>query len=323
MKNLVSDVLYAVNLGMVLPTLLAVVMMWGWQTDTDTVPVFEQVQETAEQTQAVFMVPVQKEDGSVQKMDMDSYLLGVVLAEMPADFESEALKAQAVAARTFSRKICQSGGKHTDGSVCMDSHCCQAYSTTTEFLRRGGTPELLDKVRNAVADTSGMVLMYDGELIEATYYSCSGGRSENAAAVWGTEYPYLVAVDSPGEESAAHYEDKYTLSLEEFREKLKLDENETEIGKVVLTSGGGVDTMEINGKTYSGTELRQKLELGSTAMEMKILKNSVEICTRGYGHRVGLSQYGADAMAVAGSSCEEILEHYYPGAKLVKINVED
>ena len=135
-------------------------------------------------------------------MKMNDYLTEVLLGEMPAEFEMEALKAQAVAARTYTAKAAITGGKHGDGSVCSDSACCQAYLPQETYLMLGGTEENLEKINKAVLETTGLVLAYDGNLIEATYFSCSGGSTEDAAAVWGTEYPYLQAVASPGGGSA-------------------------------------------------------------------------------------------------------------------------
>lgn len=259
------------------------------------------------------------------RMDLDEYLVGVVLAEMPVTFETEALKAQAVAARTYARKATVTGGKHEDGSLCDSPGCCQAYMTEEEFLSRGGTREGLEKVRTAVTQTSGLVLTYAGELIEATYFSCSGGSTEAAVAVWGTDYPYLQAVDSPGEEKAAHDRDTVTFSLEQFQSALGIvltEEPESWFREVTYTAGGGVDTMVIGGTTYTGKQLRSLLGLRSTALSIRVQGDTVTVTTRGYGHRVGMSQYGADAMAVTGSDFCQILTHYYPGTEITRLESE-
>ena len=261
-------------------------------------------------------------EGNTEQMDMDDYLTGVVLAEMPASFENEALKAQAVAARTYTRKAVATGGKHGDSSVCTDPACCQAYISQRDYLDQGGSPENLEKVRSAVLETSGYVLMYEGTLIEATYFSCSGGMTEDAAAVWGTDFPYLRSVESPGEENAAHYSDSVTYTAEAFADALGVTLSGTAenwFTAVTYTSGGGVDTMTIGGKSYKGTELRSLLGLRSTAFTVAANADTVIITTRGFGHRVGMSQYGADAMAVTGSTFQEILAHYYPGTELVLV----
>ena len=165
------------------------------------------------------------------------------------------------------------------------------------------------------------MLTYQGQLIEATYFSCSGGSTEDAIAVWGTDYPYLRATDSPGEENAAHYTDTVEFSEEEFEALLDRDlrgEPESWFGLTTYTAGGGIASMDIGGSTYTGTQLRQLLGLRSTAFTVTTDNDCVIITTRGFGHRVGMSQYGADVMAASGSSCEEILGHYYQGTTLTR-----
>ena len=256
--------------------------------------------------------------GNLQQMDLREYLVGVVLAEMPASFESEALKAQAVVARTYTRKRME-GGKHGQAAVCMDSGCCQGWRSGEDYLAQGGKPSAVEKVRAAVADTDGLVLRYEGRLIDATYFSCSGGVTEDAVAVWGQDVPYLKSVQSPGEEEAPRFSDSVTFSPGDFAGKLGLSaagDPESWFGAVTYTAGGGVETMVIRGKSFSGTQLRSKLGLRSTAFEIAVSGDKIPVTTRGFGHRVGMSQYGAQAMAQEGSSFSEILAHYYTGTEL-------
>lgn len=258
-------------------------------------------------------------DGSLQQMDMDAYLTGVLLREMPGDFEAEALKAQAVVARTYALRRNASADKHAEGAVCVNSSCCQGYCDVDTYLAEGGTQETVDKMRRAVLDTANQVLTYNGTLIEATYFSCSGGKTEDAQAVWGADVPYLQAVDSPGEEEAAHYTDTVKFTAEEFKELLGSDLSGQPgewIKSVTYTDGGGVQTIKIGNATYTGTTMRKLLGLRSTAFVITAAGDSIIITTKGFGHRVGMSQYGADAMAVLGSTYEEILAHYYQGTKL-------
>ncbi len=264
-------------------------------------------------------ISVLMEDSAVRKMDLEAYILGVVLREMPAAFESEALKAQAVVARTYTRRKADDGGKHIDAAVCTDSECCQGFLSPQEYLEQGGEQTLLDKVTSAVESTAGQVLTYDGKLIDATYFSCSGGQTEDAKAVWGADIPYLQSTKSPGEERATHYVDTETFTLSEFAELLgaKLAGSPQDwIGKITYTRGGGVDTIFICGQEYKGTTIRQKLGLRSTAFVISIVGETVTITTKGYGHRVGMSQYGADAMAVQGKTYQQILSHYYKDTAL-------
>lgn len=274
---------------------------------------------TQQQKEEQYDISVVDEQGNVHNMEMGEYLTCVVLCEMPANFEPEALKAQAVVARTYALRRQKKGSKHPNGDICMDASCCQGYISVEEYLASGGQKDAVDKIRSAVEETEGEVLLYDGELIEATYFSCSGGLTEDASAVWGSDIPYLQATESPGEEKATHYTDTVQYSTEEFADRLgrSIETSPSSwIENVTYTAGGGVENMRICGVDYPGTELRSLLGLRSTAFRLSIVGDTVTITTKGYGHRVGMSQYGADAMAVQGKTYEEILKHYYQGVEL-------
>lgn len=261
-------------------------------------------------------------DGVMQTMNLEEYLVGVVLAEMPAEFEMEALKAQAVVARTFAQKALHTGGKHGDGSICTTPSCCQGYLSEEEYLAGKESQEGLDKIRAAVVSTTGMVLTYQGELIEATYFSSSGGYTEDAAAVWGSSYPYLVAKMSP-EELGENSEDTKAFSQAYLEDLLHIEMGEDPQAWFTdwkRTSGGGVESVVIGDRKFTGTELRKKLELRSTLFYVTQEHGVIFFHTKGFGHRVGMSQFGADTLAVAGKTCEEILTYYYTGTKLEKIS---
>ena len=250
------------------------------------------------------------------ELALDAYLQRVLLGEMPISFEKEALKAQAVAARTYTAKA-MAGGKH-GGKLCTDSTCCQAFCDAAAFA--SFTPEEREKAADAVRETDALVLTYDGALIEATFFSCSGGRTEDAVAVWGTDYPYLRSVESPGEEAAKYDTDSRLVSKRELETALEItlsDNAASWVGAVQLTSGGGVETIELGGIRFLGVYLRKALGLRSTAFTVTPEGDALRFDTRGYGHRVGLSQYGANAMAADGADFREILRHYYPGTALL------
>lgn len=321
MKSLYREILLAALLGLVLPWgMLNLVIGLDRAEPVASVGAVEM--ETEPEVTAAgesLTMLLRREDGQTQELDMDTYLTGVLLAEVPASFHPEAKKAQAVAARTFTRKAWVTGGKHGDGSVCTDPACCQAYIEPQKYLENGGTEETVEQARAASVDTAGYVLTYDGALIEATYFSCSGGSTEDAVAVWGADYPYLRATQSPGEENAAHYTDTVRFAKSEFAKALGVTltgEPDSWIGFTTYTSGGGVNTMRIAGQEFQGTELRKLLGLRSTAFTVTADGEGVTITTRGYGHRVGMSQYGADAMAESGNTYAEILAHYYQGTQL-------
>lgn len=263
-------------------------------------------------------IPVLQQNGDIENMELDAYLTNVLLGEVSAEFHEEALKAQAVAARTYTLR-CIETGKHDIGAVCTDYHCCQAYREPEEYLDRGGTEAGLLKFRQAVQETSAQVLYYEDSLINATYFASSGGMTEDAREVWGQEYPYLKPVSSPGEEDCGYFSYQESISPEQLQSLLGVEligKPPSWFGIVTYTAGGGVDLMRIGGKLYTGVELRKRLGLRSTVFEVIPTDEVILIKTKGYGHRVGLSQHGADAMAAAGKSYQEILSHYYQGAVL-------
>ena len=270
-------------------------------------------------------------DGDAQEEDFETYLTQVVLSEMPADFATEALKAQAVAARTFARRQ-MAGGKHADADVCSQSACCQACLSADALQERYGAAfdAAWDKASNAVQQTQDEVLTYGGALIDAVYFSCSGGRTEAAVAVWGGEIPYLQSVPSPGEEDAPRETETLTFTAEEFRDRItpaRPDADlsgapETWFGAVRYTAGGGIGTLELGGASFTGTELRRLLGLRSTDIEFSPQQDGVTVTTHGFGHRVGLSQYGAEAMAQAGRRFDEILLHYYQGTEIRRLTLD-
>ena len=261
---------------------------------------------------------VVSKSGNLRQMTLDEYLVGVVLAEMPADFDSEALKAQAVVARTYTRKR-MAAPKHEGAAVCMSPGCCQGWRSPEDYLGEGGRQSAVDKVRRAVADTDGAVLCYDGQLIDATYFSCSGGSTEDAVAVWGQDVPYLQAVQSPGEEDAPRYSESVRFTAAELADRLGIENRGDPAGwftEITYTDGGGVERLSVRGKSFTGTQLRSKLGLRSTAFSLEVSGKIITVTTRGFGHRVGMSQYGAQAMAQTGAGFEEILSHYYTGTEL-------
>lgn len=314
MKN---SLLLAIVLVCIFPALALILVEPHIVEDTaKTAPTAEDLQSEQENAGLVIVLT----DAGVTKMELEEYICCVVLAEMPAEFELEALKAQSVVTRTYTcRRL--SEPKHDTANVCTDESCCQAYVSCEAYVENGGTEEAVEKIRAAVEATAGEVLLYGNELIEATYFSCSGGRTEDAQAVWGTDVPYLQSVESPGEEKAAHYTDSVTFSSQAFCEKLGLSLSEigaSRIGEITYTDGGGVDTIVLGGIPYSGTQVRQLLGLRSTAFVITWAGDSVTVTTKGFGHRVGMSQYGAEAMAVQGASYDAILVHYYQGTVLTK-----
>ena len=314
MKKGTKEVISAIFLGMVLPIVvvrIAEALVPAKEEITQpTQPQPTQIGSITEARQIGVLI----DSGEIIYMDLEQYIAGVVLAEMPASFEPEALKAQAVVARTYALKRSTAGRKHPQNAVCTDPGCCQAYKDP-----KTAENSSIEKVSATVKATAGQVLTYQGALIEATYYSCSGGRTEDAQAVWGQDIPYLISVPSPGEEQATHYTDTVQFGIDDFCERLNLDKPRNMNSWIHIlehTAGDGVARAEIGGQVFTGMELRKLLGLRSTAITMTVVGDTVTVTTKGFGHRVGMSQYGADAMAANGDAYEVILSHYYPGTTL-------
>ncbi len=307
-----KQMLQAIVIGLALPGMLFSAVDKSVEPEVPEQSVTEQV--PREEPKSVY-IPVLVPGGRVVAMELEEYVCRVVLGEMPSNFDVEALKAQAVATRTYTLRRVERGDKH-NGAVCTDYACCQAYREPENFLAEGGSQERIDRLFDAVRQTAGQVLRYDGALISATYFaSAGGGSTEDACAVWGSSVPYLVPVSSPDSEMAQ----TKTFKPKEFQGILgvKLSGNPTKwFGETTYTPGGGVDKMVIGGKSYSGTRLRSLLKLRSTVFTVTATEDGVTFSTQGYGHRVGMSQYGAESMAVSGSDYTRILAHYYPGTVL-------
>lgn len=268
-------------------------------------------------------------ENRTESMPLDEYLVGVVSAEMPASFEYQALKAQAVAARTYAlSKINSAVGaqSHSGADVCTDSAHCQAYICEADAKRNWGknASKYYEKCKNAVLETSGEIMIYDSEPIKAVFHSSSSGRTENSEDVWGGEIPYLRSVQSPGEEACPSHKSEVVKSLDEFKRiilsKYKVDFSKEIIGKCIRTEGGAVESLSIGGAAIKGTELRSVFSLKSACFDVSVDGDKVIFTVIGNGHGVGMSQYGANYLALHGYDYKQILKKYYTGISFENIN---
>ncbi len=320
----VSAVLVAVLF--LLPLVSAVSFHWERKTPSDAPreeaePFVSGVRDGAE------TLRVLKGD-TVEEMDLGTYLVGVVRAEMPASFEPEALKAQAVAARTYTLYQLRSGGRHGDtADICTDPTCCQAYQE--EAAARQGWGDAADeyeqKIESAVRDTDGEVILYDDAPILAVFHSASAGLTRPAGKVWSGDLPYLQAVASPEEGDAIpNYYSRTEFSLEEVRSRVLSALPEADLSgdaaewlqNDVRDAAGSIETVEVGGVAVRGSRLRSILGLRSACFTWEVGEDTLIFFVTGYGHGVGMSQYGAQQMAREGSSYREILTHYYTGVTL-------
>lgn len=269
-------------------------------------------------------------DGSIEQIDLEEYLYGVVSAEMPADFEMEALKAQAIVARTYTiYKAMTNQGKHNNATICDSSACCQAWISKEDRQNRWENnlrQSNWEKIVEAVNTTKGEIITYNGEPINAFFHSNSGGTTEAPINVWGgSGYPYLQSVQTSGEDAYSQYQSEVTLTQEEVIEKLKEkypeidisfdDENAIQIKE--YTEGGRVKTISFGNVNLSGVEARTIFGLRSANFTVNRIEDKITFAVIGYGHGVGMSQTGADSLARQGKSCEEIIHHFYTGVEIV------
>lgn len=261
-------------------------------------------------------------------MNLEDYILGVVAGEMPASFHTEALKAQALAARTYTMlRMNRFGGsgcsKYPGAEICTDSTHCQAYRNPAA-IKQG-----LDKLKEAVYGTAGEVIVYDNRLIDAVFHSTSGGKTENSEEIWSSKVPYLRSVVSSYEEHSPKYIAQQEISIDNFISCIKkLDSGviinkkniKNEIKILERSEGGRITNIQVGNKTFKGMDVRNALGLNSSNFNYTISGDTILFTVVGSGHGIGMSQYGADGMARNGASYRDIVLHYYQGVDIVTIN---
>ena len=252
-------------------------------------------------------------NGNYEKIELEEYLVGVVGAEMPASFSMEALKSQAVIARTYALKA------YSKGNSLKANESNQSYKTVNELksMWGGSFNTYYNKIREAVSSTKGVYLSYNGNYIEAVYHSTSNGKTESSSNVWGNYYPYLVSVLSVYDNNNPSFMGSKSFSYSELSSILGVDVNsETLIEITGRTTGDRVANINIGDRSYHGVDLRNLLGLRSADFDVTRNDDNIVFTTRGYGHGVGLSQYGANGYAKNGYSYRDILLHYYPGVQI-------
>ncbi|MFZ3101202.1 MAG: stage II sporulation protein D [Desulfitobacteriaceae bacterium] len=273
------------------------------------------------------VIRVLMEDGKTVKMPLEEYLIGVVAAEMPAEFRQEALEAQAVAARTFAVKRLSKRPVKDEGYDVDTTVKTQVWLSDEQMHKKWGMFtywNMRNKVKKAVDSTRGRVLVFEGDYIEAFYHSSSGRKlTERSEDVWGSSRTYLENVSS-GEENPLRFKKQVSFSPKELVGRLGQTEGPKafkpdDFKLISRTKAGRIKNMSILGKNYAATQLRTLLGLASTDIEWVIKPDQVNFTTYGYGHAVGMSQYGANDLAQKKLTYDKILEHYYPGAKIMTL----
>ncbi len=266
------------------------------------------------------IIRVKRSSGNIEKIPFEDYIVGILAGEMPVSFHSEALKAQAVAARTYAmKKMAQNVNKDYD---VVDTVANQVY-LDNNYLKEAWKEKYVNNInilKTAVLQTYGEYLEYEGEVIEAFFFSTSTGKTENSEDVFGTYLPYLRSVDSTWDNISPVYEEKKYYTLKEFYELLDLNFSTVlNIKANETTSTGRIKEIFVNGKKFTGSNLAVSLNLRSSFFNIVQDNNTVIITTKGYGHGVGMSQYGAEAMSTLGYTYDKILKYYYNGVEISKI----
>ena len=302
----------------VLPTVI-VKLPIGIQEEKPVTPNENQEEASIDMNEDTVEVSIKRtESDEVEKVPLEQYVISVVASEMPADFNEEALKAQAVAARTY---IIQHLNQQDDPeTIITDSTEHQVYKNETELQEQWGKDfeEKMNKIKSAVLATEGEVITYNDEPITPTFFSMSNGYTEDAEAYWGNELPYLKSVESQWEMELPNFQEQVIFSYNELSEKLNIP---IQVGQKVhlamsRTNSNRVAELKIDDQTFSGKEIREKLGLRSSDFSIKQQNDHFVFTTKGYGHGVGMSQYGANGMAEDGKSYNDILNHYYQDVQI-------
>ncbi|WAA12159.1 stage II sporulation protein D [Fervidibacillus halotolerans] len=261
----------------------------------------------------------------VEQLPIEQYVVGVVASEMPANFEEEALKAQSLAARTYIIKQLVNDHKVAllKGADVDDTQAHQVYKSIEELKKQWGTDYFtnIEKIRQAVYETKDEIIVYDNAPIHVSYFSTSNGFTENAEDYWKTAFPYLKSVESPWDIQSPKFNDTKVIQVSEFEKKLNIQITDEQIGEIIaLTEGKRVAKVKIGKKEFTGREIREKLGLNSTDFTWERKGDEIVIQTKGYGHGVGMSQYGANGMAKEGKTYTEILKYYYEGVEITDVH---
>lgn len=258
----------------------------------------------------------------VENIPLEKYVVGVVASEMPIEFKEEALKSQALAARTYIvRQLTENSVVNSPkGSLVDDTQMFQVYQNNKELkqLWKGNYEKNIKKITGAVADTQGQIITYDNKPIDASFFSTGNGYTENSEEYWENKIPYLRCTQSPWDKDSSKYKSQKVIPVERFEKLLNVSlPSDGSVGVITKrTEGKRVASVLIGSKKFTGKEIREKLGLRSSDFSWTRMNGNIIINTKGYGHGVGMSQYGANGMAKEGKTYESIIKHYYKGVKI-------
>ncbi|MEI2666703.1 stage II sporulation protein D [Rossellomorea sp. LJF3] len=311
-----------ISIIFIVPTLLVL----PFSSDKDTANLDEKLKNqpsVEELADSVEVAVYRSSQDLIEKLPLEQYVVGVVAGEMPADFEKEALKAQALAARTYMvNQLMSDDPSVPKGADVTDTVAHQVYKNQKELATLWGSDYdwKIQKISEAVLETKGKVLTYDDKPITAAFFSTSNGYTENSEAYWTDDIPYLRSVESPWDKASPKFEDQKIIPINEFKQKLGVTlPKDGSVGTITSrTEGKRVAKVEINGKEFTGREIRDKLGLRSSDFTWYLKDDHIVIATKGFGHGVGMSQYGANGMAKEGKNYKDIVTHYYKDVKITE-----
>ena len=268
---------------------------------------------------------LETETGKIKECELEEYLIGVLAAEMPAEYHIEALKAQAVAARSFIiSRINETNPDHPNAVVCDDSTHCKAHWTedaARQKWQKGKADQYWSKLKSAVDETAGEYMICEDQVVEAFFFARSNGKTENSEDVWTSQVAYLRSVKSEGDEKSPKFHSQKEMTIDEFKriaeEKIEgVSWDDYIIGDIERSDAGGIKTIDVGGISVKGSDFRFMYDLRSANIQIEIIEEVVKMDVKGYGHGVGMSQYGADYLARQGKNFEDILKTYYTGVSL-------
>lgn len=298
------------------------------QSTADTAESAQEETEAETEPLAQTVSVLRTSSGKINTLDMKDYIIGVVAAEMPAEYEEDALKAQAVAAYTYTKWLMENADNpQGEADISDDAQSHQGYLDEKQLKEKWGNQfeSRYEKIAQCVGEVYGEYLTYEGRAVLSCFHALSPGRTADAKAVWGSDIPYLKSVSAPGDLLSPDIDSEHTLSVEEFQklcaslDGAKLDENEEKwLGKAEKEDNGFIKTIVIGEKRFSANEIRNAFSLESPYFTLSYSGESFVFKVKGRGHGLGMSQYSADYMARQGSDYKEILLHFYSGVKIEK-----
>lgn len=326
LKSILISFAVLIFITLIIPTLLVLPFKEEMASSKLSEQLDNSAQIVASEEFPIDVAVYRTETQTIEQLPLENYVVGVVASEMPADFELEALKAQALAARTYIVKQLLTDDKLglPEGASVTDTELHQVYKNNDDLKELWGKDykKKIDKITTAVSETAGQILTFKGEPIAAQFFSTSNGYTENSEAYWSSPFAYLTTVESPWDKQSPKYYDKKTFTINDFERLLNLKlTNSGELGEIIeRTPGKRVSKVKIADKIFTGREIRERLDLQSTDFQLSRHGDQIVIETKGYGHGVGMSQYGANGMALEGKTYDEIVKYYYTGVDISKTN---